>query len=144
MNVYHVQMVCVFLEEKRGIHFLMEAEIEKEEYDTACELRKIEIHNVATNAFSDEAWECMMKAKNKHLAWRKYAQSIRREIDCLVEYSKDDKNVYEILIEALRNDFKIEHFNANHRAEQYRRLYDYLIHFYDEDNNESSSENEEE
>lgn len=71
MNVYHVQMVCVFLEEKRGIHFLMEAEIEKEEYDTECELRKIEIRNVATTAFSDEAWECMMKAKNKHLAWRK-------------------------------------------------------------------------
>ena len=88
--------------------------------------------------------DTMMKAKNKHLAWRKYAQSIRREIDCLIEYSKDDKNVYEILIEALRNDFKIEHFNANHRAEQYRWLYDYLTHFYDEDNNESSSENEEE
>ena len=86
----------------------------------------------------------MIKAKNKHLAWRKYAQSIRREIDCLIEYSKDDKNVYEILIEDLRNNFKIEHFNVNHRAEQYRRLYDYLTHFYDEDNNESSSENEEE
>ena len=86
----------------------------------------------------------MMKAKNKHLAWRKYAQSIRREIDCLIEYSKDDRNVYEILIEALRNAFKIEHFNENHRAEQYRRLYDYLMYFYDEDNNESFSENEEE
>ena len=144
MNVYHVQMVCVFLKEKRGIHFLLEAEIEKEEYDTECELRKIEIHNVTTTAFSDEAWEGMIKAKNKHLAWRKYAQSIRHEIDCPIEYSKDDKNVYEILIEALRNDFKIERFNANHRAEQYRRLYDYLTHFYDEDNNESSSENEEE
>ena len=78
------------------------------------------------------------------LAWRKYAQSILREIDCLIEYSKDDKNVYEILIEALRNDFKIEHFNANHRAEQYRRLYGYFMHFCDEDNNESFSENEKE
>ena len=86
----------------------------------------------------------MIKSKNKHLAWRKYAQTIRHEIDCPIEYSKDDKNVYEILIEALRNDFKIERFNANHRAEQYRRLYDYLMHFYDEDNNESFSENEEE
>ena len=71
-------------------------------------------------------------------------QSIRREIDCLIEYSKDDKNVYVILIEDLRNNFKIEHFNANHRAEQCRWLYDYLMHFYDEDNNESFSENEEE
>lgn len=41
-------------------------------------------------------------------------------------------------------NFKIERFNANHRAEQCRWLYDYLMHFYDEDNNESSSENEKE